>query len=102
MAEADQSWDYQRFLVSTQADINRLNQLGVDLGEALDKNPDGTMWAYAVVTAPQRDYLAKLGYRPGTISRPSPTPRRRRPRWRRPRDGAPGDAHRQDRPLPKP
>ena len=45
--------------------MDRLNQMGVDLGEALDKNPDGTMWAYAVVTAAQRDYLAKLGFRPG-------------------------------------
>ena len=44
-----------------------LNQMGVDLGESLDKNPDGTMWAYAVVTAAQRDYLAKLGFRPGSI-----------------------------------
>ena len=67
MAEADQSWAYQRFLVSSQADMDRLNQMGVDLGESLDKNPDGTMWAYAVVTAAQRDYLAKLGFRPGSI-----------------------------------
>ena len=65
MAEADQSWAYQRFLVSSQADMDRLNQMGVDLGESLDKNPDGTMWAYAVVTAAQRDYLARLGFRPG-------------------------------------
>ena len=54
--------------------MDRLNQMGVDLGEALDKNPDGTMWAYAVVTAAQRDYLAKLGFRPGTIVQTSPTP----------------------------
>ena len=67
MAEADQPWAYQRFLVSSQADMDRLNQMGVDLGESLDKNPDGTMWAYAVVTAAQRDYLAKLGFRPGSI-----------------------------------
>src|SRR5262249_10357759 len=67
IAEADQSWAYQRFLVSGQADMDRLNQLGVDLGEALDKNPDGTMWAYAVVTPGQRDYLARLGFRPGSI-----------------------------------
>ena len=67
MAEADQPWAYQRFLVSGQADMSRLNQMGVDLGESLDKNPDGTMWAYAVVTAAQRDYLAKLGFRPGSI-----------------------------------
>src|SRR5215218_7581880 len=67
MAEADQPWAYQRFLASSQADMDRLNQMGVDLGESLDKNPDGTMWAYAVVTAAQRDYLAKLGFRPGSI-----------------------------------
>src|SRR5580765_537497 len=67
MAEADQAWAYQRFLVSSQADMSRLNQMGVDLGESLDKNPDGTMWAYAVVTATQRDYLARLGFRPGSI-----------------------------------
>ena len=67
IAEADQPWAYQRFLVSGQADMGRLNQMGVDLGESLDKNPDGTMWAYAVVTAAQRDYLAKLGFRPGSI-----------------------------------
>src|SRR5215212_4365588 len=66
-AEADLSWAYQRFLVSSQADMDRLNQMGVDLGESLDKNSDGTMWAYAVVTAAQRDYLAKLGFRPGSI-----------------------------------
>src|SRR5262249_22026907 len=65
--DADQAWVYQRFLVSSQADMDRLNQLGVDLGESLDKNTDGTMWAYAVVTAAQRDYLAKLGFRPGSI-----------------------------------
>ena len=47
--------------------MDRLNQMGVDLGESLDKNPDGSMWAYAVVTAAQRDYLAKLGFRPGSI-----------------------------------
>ena len=67
MTEADQSWAYQRFLVSSQADMDRLNQMGVDLGESLDKNSDGTMWAYAVVTASQRDYLARLGFRPGSI-----------------------------------
>ena len=66
-AEADQAWAYQRFLVSSQADMDRLNQMGVDLGESLDKNPDGSMWAYAVVTAAQRDYLAQLGFRPGSI-----------------------------------
>src|SRR5690242_15002602 len=66
-AEADQAWAYQRFLVSDQADMDRLNQMGVDLGESLDKNKDGSMWAYAVVTAAQRDYLAKLGFRPGSI-----------------------------------
>src|SRR3954469_13110125 len=65
--EADQAWAYQRFLVSDQADMDRLNQMGVDLGESLDKNADGTMWAYAVVTATQRDYLADLGFRPGSI-----------------------------------
>src|SRR5690349_495925 len=65
--DADQAWTYQRFLVSGQADMDRLNQMGVDLGESLDKNADGTMWAYAVVTAAQRDYLAKLGFRPGSI-----------------------------------
>src|SRR3954452_24101857 len=65
--EADQAWAYQRFLVSDQADMDRLNQMGVDLGESLDKNADGTMWAYAVVTATQRDYLANLGFRPGSI-----------------------------------
>ena len=32
------------------------------------------MWAYAVVTAAQRDYLAKLGFRPGSIVQTSPTP----------------------------
>ena len=37
-AEADQPWAYQRFLVSGQADMSRLNQMGVDLGESLDKN----------------------------------------------------------------
>lgn len=67
MSEADQSWSYQRFLVSSQADMDRLNRMGVDLGEALDKNSDGTMWAYAVVTPAQRTYLARLGYRPGNI-----------------------------------
>ena len=67
IAEADQPWAYQRFLVSGQSDMSRLNQLGVDLGESLDKNKDGTMWAYAVVTAAQREYLAKLGFRPGSI-----------------------------------
>ena len=67
IAEADQPWAYQRFLVSGQADLDRLNQLGVDLGESLDKNRDGTIWAYAVVTAAQRNYLAKLGFRPGSI-----------------------------------
>jgi hypothetical protein len=67
IAEADQPWAYQRFLVSSQEDMSRLNQLGVDLGESLDKNSDGTMWAYAVVTAAQRNYLAKLGFRPGSI-----------------------------------
>src|SRR4051794_28884964 len=67
IAEAGQPWAYQRFLVSDQADMSRLNQMGVDLGESLDKNKDGTMWAYAVVTAAQRSYLAKLGFRPGSI-----------------------------------
>src|SRR3954466_8341698 len=65
--EADQPWSYQRFHVSDTADIDLLNRMGVDLGEALDKNPDGTMWAYAVVSAAQRDYLASLGYEPGSI-----------------------------------
>src|SRR5262249_40441732 len=65
--DADQAWAYQRFLVASQADMDRLNQMGVDLGESLDKNPDGSMWAYAVVTAAQRNYLADLGYRPGSI-----------------------------------
>src|SRR6185312_16935619 len=32
-----------------------------------DRNKDGSMWAYAVVTAAQREYLAKLGFRPGSI-----------------------------------
>ena len=67
IAEADRPWAYQRFLVSGEADMSRLNQMGVDLGESLDKNKDGTMWAYAVVTAAQRDYLARLGFRPGSI-----------------------------------
>src|SRR6476469_10518086 len=67
IAEAGLPWAYQRFLVSSQADMDRLNQMGVDLGESLDKNPDGSMWAYAVVTAAQRDYLDKLGFRPGSI-----------------------------------
>ena len=67
LAEADQPWAYQRFLVSSQEDMSRLNSMGVDLGESLDKNPDGTMWAYAVVTAAQRDYLSKLGFRPGNV-----------------------------------
>src|SRR5262249_30351014 len=65
--EADQMWYYQRFLVSGQADMDRLVQMGVDLGESLDKNADGTMWAYAVVTAAQRDYLDRLGFRPGNV-----------------------------------
>ena len=67
LAEAGQPWAYQRFLVSGQADMDQLDQMGVDLGESLDKNKDGTMWAYAVVTAAQRNYLAKLGFRPGSI-----------------------------------
>jgi hypothetical protein len=67
MAEADQPWAYQRFLVSSQAGMDLLNLMGVDLGEQLEKNKDGTMWAYAVVTAAQRDYLAKRGYKPGSI-----------------------------------
>jgi hypothetical protein len=66
-SEADQKWAYQRFLVSNQGDMDLLNRMGVDLGESLDKNADGTMWAYAVVTPAQRNYLARLGYRPGTI-----------------------------------
>src|SRR3954447_13488085 len=66
-SEADQAWAYQRFLVSSQADMDRLNQMGVDLGESLDKNSDGTMWAYAVVSPAQREYLAQLGFRPGSI-----------------------------------
>ena len=66
-ADADQPWAYQRFLVSSQADMDLLNQMGVDLGESLDKNKDGTVWAYAVVTAAQRDFLAKRGFRPGSI-----------------------------------
>ena len=86
MAEADQPWVYQRFLVSSQADIDRLNRMGVDLGESLDKNSDGTIWVNAVVTDAQRDYLATLGFRPGSIIQTKPTRRRRRPRWPIPRE----------------
>lgn len=66
-SEADQSWSYQRFLASSEGSLEMLNLMGVDLGESIERNPDGTIWANAVVTADQRDYLAAHGYEPGDV-----------------------------------
>src|SRR5262249_13800876 len=57
----------QRFLAPSRDSLDLLNRMGVDLGESLDRNADGSIWIPAVVTAAQRDYLAGLGFRPGDV-----------------------------------
>jgi hypothetical protein len=66
-SEADQAWSYQEFLASGQDSLDLLNRMGVDLGESIQKNPDGTIWVTAVVTNRQRNYLARHGFKPGTV-----------------------------------
>jgi hypothetical protein len=41
--EANQMWSYQQFLAPDQDSLDLLNRMGVDLGESIERNPDGTM-----------------------------------------------------------
>jgi hypothetical protein len=66
-SEADQMWYFQEFLASDQDSLQLLNRMGVDLGESIERNKDGTIWTTAVVTAAQRSYLAGLGFKPGSV-----------------------------------
>src|SRR3954463_12609863 len=65
--EADQMWYFQDFLASDENSLDLLNRMGVDLGESIERNPNGTIGVTAVVTAAQRDYLAGLGFKPGGV-----------------------------------
>jgi len=63
-AHADGATTLTRFQLPSAADVDKLNDMGVDLTENVIPGPNGSVYADAVVDASEKAQLQALGYQP--------------------------------------